>query len=43
MTSKPLVGGLSQAPSKTQVNHRTQLSVAGDPWKPTTGTDQQGC
>jgi len=23
------VGGLSQAPSKTQINHRTQRSVAG--------------
>jgi len=26
-----------------EVNHRTQLSVAGDQGQPATGTDQQGC
>jgi len=33
------VGGLSQAPSKTQVNHRTQKSVVGDLGQPAIGTD----
>ena len=33
------VGGLSQVPSKTQINHRTQRSVAGDPGQPVTGTE----
>jgi len=36
-------GGLSQAPSKTQVNHQPQRSVAGDLGQPATRTDQQGC
>jgi len=42
-TSGRDVGGPSQAPSKTQINHRTQRSVAGDLRQPATGTDQQGC
>ena len=37
------VGGLSQAPSETQISHRTQESVAGELEQPVTGTDQQGC
>jgi len=37
-------GGLSQAPSTTtQINHRTQRSVAGDLGQPAARTDQQGC
>ena len=32
---------ISQAPSKSQVNHRTQRSVRGDLRLPATGTDQQ--
>ena len=36
------VGGLSQAPSKTQINHWT-WSAAGDLGQPVTGTIQQGC
>ena len=38
-----MLGGLSQAPSKTQVNHWTQRSAAGDLGQPATGTDQQRC
>ena len=37
------VGSLSQAPSKTQINHRTQRSVTGELGQPVTGTDKQGC
>ena len=35
------VGGLSQAPSETQVSHWSRRSVAGDLGQPATGTDQQ--
>jgi len=35
------VGGPSEAPSKTQINHRTQRSIAGDQGQPATGTNQQ--
>jgi len=31
------------AKTKTQINHRTQRSVAGDLGQPDTGSDQQGC
>ena len=37
------VGDLSQSPSKTKVNHRTQASAAGDSGRPTTETNRQGC
>jgi len=37
------VGGLSQAPSKTQINHQTQRIIARDLGHPATETDQQGC
>jgi len=37
------VVGLSLAPSKTQVHHRTQRSIAGDLGQPAIGTVQQGC
>ena len=37
------VGGLSQASSITQVDHRTQRSIADDLKQPATGTHQQGC
>jgi len=36
------VGDLSQAPSKTKVNHRTQGSAAGDLGRPSTETNRQG-
>ena len=36
------VGGLSQAPSKNQVNHRTLRSIAGDLGPLATGTNQHG-
>ena len=34
------VGDLSQAPSKTQINHPTERNIAGDLGQPATGTDQ---
>jgi len=36
-------GGLSQAPSKTQINRQTQRNVSRDLGQPATGTEQQGC
>ena len=37
------VGRLSQAPSKTEDNHRTQGNTAGDLGQPTSRPDRQGC
>ena len=35
------VGGLSQVPSETESDHRTEASPAGDLGQPTSGTNRQ--
>jgi len=37
------VGGLSQAPSKTENDRRTEGTPAGDLGQPTSGTNRQSC
>ena len=37
------VGGLSQAPSETENDRRTEGSPAGDLGLPTSGTNRQSC
>ena len=41
--SRGNVGGLSQAPSETENNRRTEESPAGDLGQPTSVTNRQSC